>query len=89
MANYIFRPPTVEEGPAGNTRLFYFYRLKRGITVIKQNNAYSLIRYPLDEDLNTYQEYYLGGRDHTVNDATKAALISADIGITESNFTAL
>jgi hypothetical protein len=89
MADYIFRPPTVEEGPAGGGRLFYFYRLARGITVIKQNDAYSLIRYPLDEDLATYQEYYLGGRNHTVNDSTKAALIAADIGITESNFTAL
>ena len=89
MADYIFRPPTVEEGPAGGGRLFYFYRLARGITVIKQNDAYSLIRYPLDEDLATYQEYYLGGRNHTVDDSTKAALIAADIGITESNFTAL
>jgi hypothetical protein len=89
MANYIFKTPVVEEGPAGGARLFYFYRLNRGVTVIKQNNSYSLIRYPLDEDLPTYQEVYLGGRNHTVNDATKAALISADIGITESNFTAL
>jgi hypothetical protein len=89
MANYTFRPPVVEEGPAGGGRLFYFYRLNRGVTVIKQNNAYTLIRYPLDEDLATYQEVYLGGRDHTVNDSTKAALIAANIGITESNFTAL
>ena len=37
----------------------------------------------------SYQEVYLGGREHTVDEATKAALIAANIDITESNFTAL
>jgi len=89
MANWRFRTPTVEEGPAGGHRLFYFYKLTKGITVIKSGGVYSQIRYPMDEDLATYQEVYLGGREHIVNDATKAALIAGDVGVTESNFTAL
>jgi hypothetical protein len=38
--------------------------------------------------LATYQEVYRGGYNHTVDEATKAALIAADIDVTEANFTA-
>ena len=88
MANYTFRTPTVEEGPAGGHRLFYFYKLTRGVTVVKSGGTYSLLRYAVDEDLQDYDEVYAGGYNHTVDDATKAALIAANIGITEANFTA-
>jgi hypothetical protein len=87
MATYTFRPPTVEEGPAGGHRLFYFYKLKRGITVAKSGSTWSTLRYAVDEDLNDYSVVYRGGYDHTVNDATKAELIAANIGVTEANFT--
>ena len=89
MTDYRFRTPTVSEGPAGGHRLFYFYTLERGITIVKSGGVYSQIRYPVDSDLASYQEVYLGGREHTVDEATKAALIAANIDITESNFTAL
>ena len=88
MANWTFRPPTVEEGPAGGHRLFYFYKLKRGISIVKSGSTYSQIRYPVDEDLLEYDEVYRGGYEHTVNDATKAALIAGGVGVTEANFTA-
>lgn len=88
MANYIFSPPTVEEGPAGAHRLFQFYRIHRGITIIKTDGQYVQVRYPAEDDLRTYSEVYLGGRKHVVNDATKAALIAANVGVTESNFVA-
>lgn len=90
MPNYRFTPPTVAEGPAGGGRLFSFYKLDRGITIVKQNGVYSQARYLVDENVTNksiYQEVYLGGRYHTVNDATKAALIAANVGVTESNFT--
>jgi hypothetical protein len=38
--------------------------------------------------VETYQEFYIGGHKHIVNDATKAALIAGGIGVTEANFTA-
>ena len=89
MTQYIFRTPIVEEGPAGGHRLFYFFRLNRGITIVKSGATYSQIRYPVDEDLPNYDEVYRGGYDHTVNEATKAALIAGGIGVTEANFTAI
>jgi hypothetical protein len=89
MTEYIFKTPTVEEGPAGGHRLFYFYKLDKGVTIVKSGSTYSQIRYPLDEDLANYDMVYLGGRDHVVNDTVKAELIAGGVGVTESNFTAI
>lgn len=88
MTDYTFRGPTVDEGPAGNHRLFYFYKLKRGITVVKSGSTYSTLRYSVDEDLLDYDAVYRGGYDYTVDEATKTELIAAGIGVTEANFTA-
>lgn len=89
MADYTFTTPNVEEGPAGAHRLFYFYKRNVGVSVVKQNGVYRINRYPLDPSVETYQEFYIGGHKHIVNDATKAALIAASIGVTEANFVAV
>jgi hypothetical protein len=89
MSQYYFTTPYVEEGPIGKHRLFYFYKGKNGIAVKKVSGTYSTIRYPIDEDIQTYDEYYSGGHTHVVNAATRASLISANIGITSENFTEL
>jgi hypothetical protein len=89
MADYIFKTPTVREGPAGGHRLFHFYKLDRGISIAKSGGVYSQVRYVLDDTMDDYQEFYLGGRNHVVNDATKAALIAGSVGVTEANFTAV
>jgi hypothetical protein len=89
MANYVFTTPIVREGPAGKHRLFYFYKLNRGISIAKSGGVYSQVRYVLDEVQDDYQEFYRGGYNHTVNDATKAALIAGGVGVTETNFTAV
>jgi hypothetical protein len=89
MAYYIFKTPTVSEGPIGKHRLFYFRKQNKGLTVVKTGNAYQTVRYLLDQDLSTYSEFYRGGYNHTVDDATKAALIAGGIGVTEANFTAI
>jgi len=88
MADFIFTTPNVQEGPSGNNRLFYFYKRNVGVSVVKQNGTYRINRYPLDPSVETYEEFYIGGHKHIVNDATKAALIASGIGITEANFTA-
>jgi hypothetical protein len=88
MANWTFTTPIVEEGPAGGHRLFYFYRLNKGITIVKSDGEYFQTRYPVDEDLLEYEEVYRGGYEHTVDDATKAALIAGGVDVTEANFTA-
>ncbi len=89
MADYVFKTPTVREGPAGKHRLFYFYKLDRGISIAKSGGVYSRVRYVLDEAIDDYQEFYIGGHNHIVNDATKAALIAGGVGVTEANFTAV
>ncbi len=90
MTEWLFKTPTVLEGPAGGGRLFYFYKIDRGITIVKDSDGdYIQIRYPQDEDLLDYAEVYRGGYNHTVDDATKAALIAGNVGVTEDNFTAL
>jgi hypothetical protein len=88
MTTYVFETPIVREGPAGGHRLFYFYKLDRGITIIRDNGVYRQVRYLVDEDLQNYQEVYLGGSRHIVDDATKARLIAANVGVTEENFIA-
>ena len=90
MAEWLFKTPTVEEGPAGGHRLFYFYKIDRGITIVRlDSGAYAQIRYPQDEDLLNYPAVYRGGYNYTVDDATKAELIAGNVGVTEDNFTAL
>jgi len=87
MANYTFRTPTVSEGPIGGHRLFYFRHRNVGVSVYKSNGTYNTIRYALDSFRNEVDEFYDGGHQYTVNDATKAAMIASNIGITEANFT--
>jgi hypothetical protein len=88
MTTYIFTPPTVEEGPTStNHRLFQFFRLKRGISIGKKDGSYFQNRYPAQDDIDTYSEFYHGGHEHSVSEATKTALIAAIVGVTESNFT--
>jgi hypothetical protein len=87
MANYTFQTPYVLEGPSGGHRLFYFAKLRKGITIVKSGSTYSQLRYAVDEDLNDYDVVYRGGYNHTVDDAAKAELIAANVGVTEANFT--
>ena len=87
MATWLFKTPTVQEGPIGGARLFYFYKLDVGVSIVKQNGVYSQERYILDSDLPTFEVVYRGGRNYNVDDATKAALIAGGVGVTEANFT--
>ena len=87
MATWLFRTPTVQEGPIGDARLFYFYKLDVGVSVVKQNGVYSQQRYILDSDIPTFEVVYRGGRNYEVDDTTKAALIAGGVGVTEANFT--
>ena len=89
MTEYSFRTPVVEESPTGKHRLFYFYNRYVGVSVKKVGGVYSTFRYPVDEDISTYQEFYQGGRTYTVSAATRSALIAANIGIDSTNFTAI
>lgn len=80
-----FFPPTVDEGPAGYG-LFYRYKHKRGISILKINGTYYKLRVPSTDQVDSSTEYYAGGHEHNVTNEQKTALINAGIGITESNF---
>ena len=88
MTTYIFETPIVREGPAGGHRLFEFYKLNVGVSIVKDNGTYRQVRYLTDEDLRSYQEVYLGGNKHIVDETTRAALIAGDVDVTADNFTA-
>lgn len=88
MTTYKFTTPVVEEGPSGEHRLFYFFKLNRGLSVAKVNGSYITVRWPSEDVISSYEEFYLGGHEHSVSEATKAALIASSLGITEANFVA-
>lgn len=89
MATYLFRTPTLEQGPIGGHRLHsHFKQRTKSYTVINQSGTYSLTQYPLDSDLASYTAYYIGGGEHTgISEGIRTALIAASIGITSANFT--
>lgn len=88
MANYTFKTPTVSEGPIGGHRLFYFRKKNVGVSVYKSGGTYKTTRYVQDSFRNEVDEFYDGGSEFTVDDATRTAMIAANIGITSANFTA-
>lgn len=77
---YTFRTPYVKEGPIGDHRLFYFYKMNRGVSLVKLNNQYVEIRFPSSDTLAQSSEYYIGGSEYTVSDATAAELTAAGYG---------
>ncbi len=90
MATWLFKTPTVLEGPAGESRLYYFYKIDRGISIVRLTNGnWKQVRFPVDDELDTYPAAYRGGYEYEVDDATKASLIAGNVGVTEDNFTEL
>ena len=74
---YKFKPPYVLEGPIGRGRLFSFFKLRRGVTVLKINDQYIEYRFPSADILASTQKYYLGGSEYVVDDNEAAALSAA------------
>jgi hypothetical protein len=74
---YVLIPPTIEEGPIGGHRLFYFYKMLRSISVLKIDGQYVEIREPSQDDIALATEVYIGGHEYPVSDAIAAELIAA------------
>lgn len=90
MTSWLFSPPTVLEGPVANHRLFQFFKIDRGITIVqKPTGGWEQIRYPVDGDLDYYPVAYRGGYEYEVDDATRESLINGNVGVTTENFTEL
>lgn len=90
MSTWTFRPPSTDEGPASwDDRLFLRIKLARGITILEgPPGTYRAVRFPTQDEIAAATTTYMGGHEYTVDDATKAALIAAGVGVDESNFTA-
>jgi ferredoxin-NADP reductase len=73
--------------------LFLRVKLTRGVSVTYQGGgAYTAVRYPTQDEITASLangQFYMGGTENVVDDATKAALIAAGIGVTAANFTAV
>lgn len=90
MPSWTFRPPTIDEGPASwGNRLFVRVKLTRGITILDNGGTYTAVRYPTQDEIAAATVAYQGGHEYEVDDATKAALIAAGVGVTDANFTPL
>jgi len=88
MTTYIFTPPYVDETPEGARHRLFMYLLKfrMGISIGKKNGTYFQDRFPHQDNIDTYSEFYAGGHKHSVSEAVKTALIAANVGVDESNF---
>lgn len=89
MATWTFRTPSVDEGPASwEDPLFYRVKLARGISIQElPQGSYRTLRFPTQDEIAEAFFFYMGGHEYVVDDATKAALIAAGVGVTSDNFT--
>jgi hypothetical protein len=78
VPKYYFTTPTVSEGPAAEqSRLFSFFRLSRGVSVMKVDGVWYELRFPSSEEVAASEKFYLGGTRQEVTAAEKADLESA------------
>jgi hypothetical protein len=73
----VFIPPTVSEGPIGGHRLFYFFEMDRGVSVLKIDGQYVEIREPSQDEEALATEFYIGGHEYPVSDEVAAELVAA------------
>ena len=75
--SYLFVTPTVEIGPAGGHRLFEFYTLDVGVTIIKYDGEYLEMLYPDEDSLALCDKVYRGGHEYEISDEDAQELIDA------------
>lgn len=77
---YTFTPPTVEEGPAGFSRLFWRYRINRANTILVNGTVVSSIRTPGVDQVLEADYSYLGGHISPITEVERTILINAGYG---------
>lgn len=63
---YLFKPPTVEEGPAGFGRLFWRYRIARANTILIYGTTIFSERTPGVDETLAADYHYLGGHEYFI-----------------------
>jgi hypothetical protein len=74
---YLFKPPTVEEGPAGFGRLMWRYRIARANTILVYGTAVVSERTPGVDETQAADYCYLGGHEYIITDPERTILINA------------
>jgi hypothetical protein len=101
MANWLFTTPTVAEAPFAWNALHERFRMNRGVSIVEVSpGVYEQVRYDsytnelgsknypvVPSDPRTNLNFFRGGYEWIVDDATKAALIASNVGVDNSNFT--
>lgn len=87
MATWLFRTPTLEEGPAGLDPLFHRVKLTRGISIQElPQGTFRALRFPTQDEIAESFFFYLGGHEYVVTDDQRTALINGGVGVTAANF---
>lgn len=80
-AEWILKPPTVQETPMALNILHMRYGIHRGITIVKRaNGTYYSTRYPAQTEIEEALATYLGGYRHVISETVKDELVAAGFG---------
>ena len=74
---YKFNTPFEKQGPLGSHRLWQFYGLERGISVVKTGDGYYETQSVSQEEMDAAEMVYLGGSEYVVSDQEAAELTAA------------
>lgn len=74
---YLFKPPTVDEGPAGFGRLFWRYKIARANTILVYGTAVVSERTPGVDETQAADYCYLGGHEYYLSNAEYTILVNA------------
>lgn len=88
MTLWTFQTPVAVEAPASwGDRLFIRVKLARGISILEgPSGIFQAMRFPTQDEIAAAVTVYMGGHEYEVDDATKAALEAAGVGVTDANF---
>lgn len=80
MANYLLRPPQVDEGPAGFGRLLYRYKITRADSLIMTAGVVTRQRTFSNVQTEAAQYVYLGGHEYYISLSEYTQLVAAGYG---------
>ena len=77
---YLFKPPAVDESPAGFSRLFWRYRIARGDTILVYGTTTVRTRTPGVDETQNADYCYLGGHEYILSQGEYNILVANGYG---------
>jgi len=77
---YIFKAPTVDESPAGFSRLFWRYKIARGDSILVYGTAIVRERTPGVDETQAADYCYLGGHEYVITPVEYNILVNGGYG---------